>query len=157
MEESQRTYLQMNQREADQCEKLRNSYFCPGNLSVYEVSTFKTCESVLLNDPTAESLRTCEVQVSYKKHPYFKSIGSVGGWIYSFLEEVSANIVCLSKQTIKVQLYGIGILQIAPGCRLKTSGVTSFMNPDSTWTYLSCHQPYCKTSNLWACQKLRDK
>ena len=56
MELSQLTYLQMNQQEVDQCEKLRNSYFCPGNLPVYEVSTFKTCESVLLNDSTAESL-----------------------------------------------------------------------------------------------------
>ena len=65
----QRTYLQMNQQEVDQCEKLRNSYFWPGNLPVYEVSTFKTCEKVLLNDSTAESLRTCEVQVSYKKTP----------------------------------------------------------------------------------------
>ena len=56
------------------------------------------------------------------------------GWIYSFLEEVSANIVCLTKQTIKVQLSGIGILQIAPGCRLKTSGVTlsSISSPSQT-------------------------
>ena len=42
--------------------------------------------------------------------------------------------MCLTKQTIKVQLSGIGILQIAPGCRLKTSGVTlsSISSPSQT-------------------------
>ena len=93
MEESQWTYLLMNQKEVYQCNNLRNLYFCPENLPVYKVSTYKTCESAHSNDPTAESLWMCEVQVSYKKRPYFKSIGSFGGEIYSLLEKVSADIV----------------------------------------------------------------
>ena len=63
------------------------------------------------------------------------------GYIYSLLEKVSAEIVCLIWQTIMVQLSGIGILQIAPGCCLKTSEVTLPSFSSSSQTSVGIYEP----------------
>ena len=71
MEESRQTYILMNQEEMDQCKDLEHFYLCLRSSPIYETSTRETCESSLLNNPTAEASRLCKVQVSYKKDPYF--------------------------------------------------------------------------------------
>ena len=83
--------------------------------------TYASCESSLLNNPTVESFRLCEVQVSYRKRPFFKLLETPGGWIYSFLTKTAAEITCPARRTSKIQLKGVGIVQIAPGCYLRTS------------------------------------
>ena len=124
MEESRRTYILMNQEEMNQCKDLGRFYLCPGKSPIYEASTREACESALPNDPTAEAFRLCEVQVSYKKDPYFQPIKSLGGWIYSLLTGTTAEVICPSRTVTKLQVTGIGILQIATGCSLRTSEMT---------------------------------
>ena len=124
MADSQRTYLLMKEKEMEQCKELRGFYMCPENLPVRETSTYASCEISLLNNPTAESFRLCEVQVTYRKRPFFKLLETLGGWIYSFLTKTAAEITCPARRTSKIQLNGVGIVQIAPGCYLRTSGLS---------------------------------
>ena len=97
---------------------------CPKNLPVRETSTYASCESSLLNNPTAESFRLCEVQVSYRKRPFFKLLETLGVWIYSFLTRTAAEITCPARRTSKIQPNEMGIVQVAPGCYLRTSGLS---------------------------------
>ena len=96
----------------------------PENLPVRETSTYASYESSLLNNPTAESFRLCDVQVSYRKSPFFKLLEILGGWIYSFPTRTAVVITCPTRRTSKIQLNGVGIVQIAPGCYLRTSGLS---------------------------------
>ena len=74
--------------------------------------------------PTIESFRLCEVQVSYKKRPYFKFLETLSGWMYSILTTTTVKVTCPSRKSQTVQLNGVGIVQIAPGCYLRTSGLS---------------------------------
>ena len=112
MEESRWTHILMNQEEMDQCKDLGSFYLRSSKSPIYETSTREACESALLNNSTAEAFRLCEVQVSYKEDPYFQPIKFLGGWIYLLLEGTTAEVICPSRAGAKLQLTGIGILQI---------------------------------------------
>ena len=127
MADWQRTYLLMKEREMDQCKELRGLYMFSENLSARETSIYASCESSLLNNPTAESFRLCEVQVSYRKRPFLYLIETIGVCIYSFLTRTAAEITCPGRRTAKIQLNGVGIVQIAPGCYLRTSGFSNLL------------------------------
>ena len=99
MADSQRTYLLMKEKEMDQCNELRGFYICPENLTVRESSTYASCESSLLNNPTDKSFPLCAVQVSYRKRPFFKLLKTLSGWIYSVLTKTAAKITCLARKT----------------------------------------------------------
>ena len=103
MKESRRAYILINQEKMDQCKDLGSFYNCPGKSPICETSTREACKSALLNNRTAEAIRLCEVQVSYKK---------------------TAEVICPSRPAAKLQLTGIGILQVAMGCSLRTSEMT---------------------------------
>ena len=130
IENSQRTYLLMEEGGMVQCKKLKEFYMCPNNSPVYEASTYASCESSLLNNRTVESFRLCEVQVSYKKRPYFKILETLNGWMYSVLATTTVKITCPSRKPQTVQLSGVGIVRTSglslpsPGSRAQTSVVT---------------------------------
>ena len=107
-----------------QCKKVREFFMCSDNSHVYEASTYASCESSLLNNPTVESFRLCEVQVSYKKRPYFKLLKTLSVWMYSILMITTARVTCPSRKSLTMQLRGVGIVQMAPGCYLRTSGLS---------------------------------
>ena len=122
VEESQRTYVLMNHRDVAACTELSPCRICKRNLPINENGKFRTCEAELLLSPSLSTFRICDVQITYKDQLDWKLLGTLGGWLYSLQEPITATIVCLHQSSNQTELRGIGIVQLAPGCDLRIKG-----------------------------------
>ena len=68
MEESERTYMLMKQKDIESCTKLYY-YLCQTHLPVFETAKHESCEKKLLIRPSMATLKECNIQVSYQDQP----------------------------------------------------------------------------------------
>lgn len=77
-----------------------------------------SCEKELLTSPNYKYLNLCTFE---DKDPYdYWQRLSDKGWLYSLKQEMKLNIICSNRTALKIQLNGLGILQLTKPCKAKT-------------------------------------
>lgn len=91
---------------------------------MYETARFHYCESELLLNPMMSTFRLCNIMVSHEHQPYWKSLSSLNGWIDSTQGDLTAALTCSPRLNEHIMMKGIGLIQTAPKCKIRTSQLT---------------------------------
>jgi len=104
----------------DRCLQLSSeSYLCHVQSTYHESSTNRGCEMALFNkDPVAK----CEIQ-ELKDSMIWHQLKHLNRWVFATNHSTILNTVC-GTNTSQLTINGSGIIQLEPGCVMKTETIT---------------------------------
>lgn len=117
-------YALVSENDLPRCQHLHKYQICSPNYPIYEVSSHRNCELLLLTDGSQQSYENCEIKVIKKQASYWKQLDTMSGWLFSLPYPEIIQILCDSEEATVIELRNIGILKLRPGCIAKTQYVT---------------------------------
>lgn len=124
IDDAQLTHMIINKEDLNSCKKSTEYFLCQNSPAIYDTGKNPSCEIQMLLQPSIEILKTCTVKLQYDDEPFWQRLETIGGWLYSVKDETSLKIKCLSKYNAKINIFGSGVLQLAPGCTARAPTVT---------------------------------
>ena len=97
------------------CHLSHKRYLCHVSQVIYDVAMVPTCEVELLRYPSKDLLRTCDIRITYDQ---------ISDIRYSLTSPELAHLICSKTPDQKYILEKTGLIQMAPGCSLKTESAT---------------------------------
>ena len=111
-----RAYSLLTERNLGACTHTTHYRICAHAQPIYESDEESACEYLLLNQPSLENLRKCNVHFLLKATPYWIYLESINGWLYSVASNTTLQILCPGEQHYLVTISGVGLLQLRPKC-----------------------------------------
>ncbi|XP_043469391.1 uncharacterized protein LOC122503050 [Leptopilina heterotoma] len=124
IDEDKRTYLLIHQEEWKECRSTAAYHACLEGVPIYDVRERPGCEPLLLDQPSIEAMRSCTIKITTAPESYWQPLRTLSAWLYSFARPEVITIYCHSMTPVKVNLTGVGMMKLAPGCSVKTKDVT---------------------------------
>lgn len=124
VDDEERTYLLLMEDDWKACRKTTSYHACLNGLPIYDIRERPICEVLLLLNPTISALKSCNIQLTTNQESYWRTLKTLGSWIYSFIHHQTVTIFCHSTSPIKINLQGVGIIKLAPGCSVRTNEAT---------------------------------
>lgn len=118
-----RKYFYLEEEDLITCSYIEHKYICHPRQVIYDSILIPSCESELLRETNNETLKSCDIRITDNQQPHWSPITTTGSWIYSLTTEETAYLSCYNQPTKVQKLEGVGLLQIASGCRLTTDTI----------------------------------
>lgn len=116
------------------CKSTAIYHACLSGVLIYDLKERPACEPSLLINPTVDSLKTCEIQITTNSEPFWKPLAILSCWLYSFSKAKGIVIIGHSTTPIKINHNGTRILKLTPGCMAKTRDTIHPGKHFSSWT-----------------------
>ncbi|XP_043482087.1 uncharacterized protein LOC122511095 [Leptopilina heterotoma] len=124
VDDEERTYLLLMEDDWKSCRKTSTYHACLKGVPIYDIRERPICEVLLLLNPTISALKSCDIQLTTNQESYWRTLKTLGSWIYSFARSELVTIFCHSTSPLKINLQGVGIMKLAPGCSMRTKDAT---------------------------------
>jgi hypothetical protein len=119
-----RSYSFLNNKQLDKCKHVPHVHICTNDQPIYDAGENMACEYRLLNQPSKDALRQCNLHMSTNVLPTWIHLDSIDSWLYSIPKPTTVQILCPGEQHELKLLNGIGILQLKPRCSARQGHVT---------------------------------
>ncbi|KAL7289060.1 hypothetical protein TKK_0017013 [Trichogramma kaykai] len=109
-----------NKENLGKCLQGHSSYMCPIQSPTKEVYLSNECEINLVINPTNTDLKYCQIMVTPNLDTQWHYLSLDGSWLYSTTGTDTIELICPNKRDESAKIAEIGILQIQPGCHIRT-------------------------------------
>ena len=111
-----RAYSLLTKENLEACAHTPFYRICTHTQPIYESDKGSACEYLLLNQPSTNNLKKCNVHFLPKVSPYWIYLDSINGWLYSVAPNTTLQVLCPGEQHILSTISGVGLLQLRPKC-----------------------------------------
>ena len=105
-----RTYAFLSQDQWANCKETPHFKLCPNTIPIFDANENSTCEYLLLNNPTINNLKRCEIRILPNHKPFVKHLDTLQAWLLSLNEDHNILINCPGELHHIIKFSGIGIL-----------------------------------------------
>ena len=111
-----RAYSLLTERSLGACTHTVHYKICTHTQPILEADDNAACEYLLLNQPSKDNLRKCDVHFLPRATPYWIHIVSLDGWLFSVTYNTTLQVLCPGEQHHLSSISGVGLLQLNSKC-----------------------------------------
>ena len=119
-----RAYSLLTDQNLGACTHTTHYRICTHNQPIFEADNNAACEYLLLNQPSEDSLKKCDVHFLPRTTPYWIHLDSLDGWLFSVPSNTTLQILCPGEQHHLSSISGVGVLQLNSKCTARHDRVT---------------------------------
>lgn len=102
------------------CYRHHKQYICQASLPMFKMETRPICELELLKNPTLDTWRKCDVQVSAATDEIWEPLESGQTWLYYAKTERRVQFFCKGRSVGMDYIHDAGLIRLNPGCMATT-------------------------------------
>lgn len=117
-------YTLVHENDIPLCQATPTYHICTPSYPFYETSIQPICEISLITNAKQTPYEDCDIRISKFFNPHWKQLNNQKGWLYSLPGREKVKIYCGAQTEETIELFGVGILHLRPGCKARTPYAT---------------------------------